>query len=229
VEIPEPELTAPPHKDFWEVWASHFNYQQFEDDKLVEIPANELDEDTDARPPASAAPLPPRPTPGEPDIVLRLNVGRKHGKKAADIRGLLADHVHLEGRAVRGLTVGEASTRFRVAASQQAHVVAALHGFAFEDIELQIAVVEGDGVAGGTAPALSGPGDAADESDETADILAANEESGSSVAAEASAKPRKARSRSKAAAPTTEASTAEYEIEIETTDGASGSESTPLS
>ena len=30
-----PELTAPPHKDFWEVWANKFTFKDFEDDTYL--------------------------------------------------------------------------------------------------------------------------------------------------------------------------------------------------
>ncbi|MCA9712765.1 MAG: hypothetical protein KDK70_43450, partial [Myxococcales bacterium] len=47
-------------------------------------------------------------------VRVRLNVGRKHGKKAAHIRELLAESFGLARKAVRDLTVGEASSRFRL-------------------------------------------------------------------------------------------------------------------
>ncbi|MBK7824185.1 DbpA RNA binding domain-containing protein [Nannocystis sp.] len=150
-----PELTAPPHKDFWEVWASKYTYQDFEDGKYT--PPNNVPEVEDeppaapvladrpaARAPRPAAPprqsgprtsppraprpggpegLPPRPpviasTSSEADdgefIKVCLNLGRSHGHKAATLRGLLRDHLGLEGRAIRDLTVRDGDTLFRV-------------------------------------------------------------------------------------------------------------------
>ncbi len=45
-----PELTAPPHKDFWEVWAAKYTYQDFEDGKYT--PPNDVPEVVDEPPPA---------------------------------------------------------------------------------------------------------------------------------------------------------------------------------
>ena len=45
-----PELTAPPHKDFWEVWAAKYTYQDFEDGKYT--PPNDVPEVADEPPPA---------------------------------------------------------------------------------------------------------------------------------------------------------------------------------
>ncbi len=159
-----PELTAPPHKDFWEVWAGKFTYQDFEDGKYT--PPNNVPEIEDEPPapvsadrsaprqngprsgaprgPRSAAPgaqreprdfaagpartpPPPRSQATRAPLVsagaelddseftkVCLNLGRSHGHKAATIRSLLRDHLGLEGRAIRDLTVRDADTLFRV-------------------------------------------------------------------------------------------------------------------
>ena len=61
-----PELTAPPHKDFWEVWASKYTYQDFEDGKYT--PPNDVPEVADEPPPPPvladrSASRGPRPAP----------------------------------------------------------------------------------------------------------------------------------------------------------------------
>ena len=55
-----------------------------------------------------------------------LNLGRSHGHKAATIRGLLRDHLGLEGRAIRDLTVRDADTLFRVHADEVPRIQEAL-------------------------------------------------------------------------------------------------------
>jgi len=154
-----PELTAPPHKDFWEVWATKFTYQDFEDGKYTppndvpeveEAPPAPVPADRPARqsaprsapsrgprpgstreprgdygPPPARTPPPPRPATAassEQDDTefckVCLNLGRSHGHKAATIRALLRDHLGLEGRAIRDLTVRDADTLFRVHADE---------------------------------------------------------------------------------------------------------------
>ena len=162
-----PELTAPPHKDFWEVWATKFTYQDFEDGKYT--PPNDVPEVEEAPPapvpvdrparqsaPRSAPSRGPRPgstreprgdysppparTPPPPRPVIAasaeqddadfgkvcLNLGRSHGHKAATIRALLRDHLGLEGRAIRDLTVRDADTLFRVHADELPRIQEAL-------------------------------------------------------------------------------------------------------
>ena len=174
-----PELTAPPHKDFWEVWAGKYTFHDFEDDKFVSPnPVPEEEEppvvaerpqvarparvepprgdrsgrsersdrgdrgDRDRsdrergdrergdrdRPERPRRPLeeavrrpPPRPAVEVEDgdfVKVALNLGRTHGHKAATIRGLLRDHLGLEGRSVRDLTVRDADTLLRIPASE---------------------------------------------------------------------------------------------------------------
>ncbi len=117
----EPELMVPPHKDFWEAWATRFHHRDFEDEVLGPPPG--LTEPPPA-PPSSK----PRTAhvaevemaavdPDEPLVHVVLNVGRKHGKKSADIRELLKRSVGLGGRAIRDLTVLEQTSEFRMVAS----------------------------------------------------------------------------------------------------------------
>ena len=144
-EAPPPELTAPPHKDFWEVWAAKFTYREFEDEIWYQ---------------SHAAPPPDEPEPpvraesvvreslaaaNEDDasfVSLRLNIGRKHGKKAAHIRELLDSQLGLSGKAVRNLTVGDASTRFRVSERNVERVQQTLGGYQLDEHELAISLVE---------------------------------------------------------------------------------------
>lgn len=80
----------------------------------------------------------------EQDFVrVRLNVGRKHGKKAAHIRELLAESFGLARKAVRDLTVGEASTRFRLGAMALARLEELIVGFELDGIPITVSRVEG--------------------------------------------------------------------------------------
>ncbi|TPV93955.1 MAG: DEAD/DEAH box helicase [Myxococcales bacterium FL481] len=125
---PLPELTAPPHKDFWEVWAAKYTHRDFEADDYRDANAAK---DVPTPPPApvvsvtrgAAAGTAPRPRPktssetNSPpaayvDVV--LNLGREHRYKSADVRALLRDEAQARGRAVRDLTVHETSTSFRL-------------------------------------------------------------------------------------------------------------------
>ena len=98
------------------MWASKFTYQDFEDEVYMGGAAavpEEADEPP-RRPPEP--PVMPAVEDEEDFVRVRLNVGRKHGKKAAHIRELLAESFGLARKAVRDLTVGEASSRFRLGA-----------------------------------------------------------------------------------------------------------------
>lgn len=135
-----PELTAPPHKDFWEVWSSKYSFKDFEDSKVGPPPNLEPEPAPPApQPVAVAASTRPSPAParparhsGPPAHVSRpapsptadaddseytkvlLNLGRVHGHKSSSIRNLLRDSLGLEGRSIRDLTVRDVSTLFRV-------------------------------------------------------------------------------------------------------------------
>ncbi len=149
-----PELTAPPHKDFWEVWAQKFTYQDFEDAPFFErhniTPEPEL-------PAIEEEDLPPVPsrnakvTEAAEDTAyytVRLNLGRKHGKKAAHIRELFAEHFGLGGKVLKNLTVGEASTRLRLGASSFPKVAAGIEGLVVDQVELSLTVIEAPDEAG---------------------------------------------------------------------------------
>ncbi|MCY0985571.1 DEAD/DEAH box helicase [Nannocystis sp. ILAH1] len=134
-----PELTAPPHKDFWEVWSSKYSARDFDDSKFG---ATNVEPEPVAPPPAPVAapvaaapsPAPTRPprqhtpvsAPARPAASatadaddreytkVQLNLGRVHGHKSSSIRNLLRDYLGLEGRSIRDLTVRDASTLFRI-------------------------------------------------------------------------------------------------------------------
>ncbi|WAS99002.1 DEAD/DEAH box helicase [Nannocystis punicea] len=133
-----PELTAPPHKDFWEVWSSKYSARDFDDTKYG--PTHVEPEPVTPPPAPVAAPVaasspaptrPPRPhtpasAPARPApsatadaddreyTKVQLNLGRVHGHKSSSIRNLLRDYLGLEGRSIRDLTVRDASTLFRI-------------------------------------------------------------------------------------------------------------------
>jgi ATP-dependent RNA helicase DeaD len=171
-----PELTAPPHKDFWEVWASKYTFQDFEDGKFVSPnPVPEVEEEPPppekparpaAPPPRASAPrpAPPRPAPSRAAVPAAaeaddaefakvcLNLGRTHGHKAATIRALLRDHLALEGRAIRDLTVRDADTLFRVHHGEVERIQGALASVREGDVQLAIAPVLDDQVHDLRAP-----------------------------------------------------------------------------
>jgi superfamily II DNA/RNA helicase len=170
-DAPPPELTAPPHKDFWEVWASKFTYREFEDEVWYQSHA----------PPPAEEPEPPAVEqgfgPAEDDaafVSVRLSIGRKHGKKAAHIRELLDTQLGLSGRAVRNLTVGDASTRLRVSEQNFNRLVATIGGQVLDGHEIAVTLIE--------LP----PADEASASDEAA-ATASTEAPSESSAPEASA------------------------------------------
>lgn len=151
-EAAPPELTAPPHKDFWEVWSAKFTYTEFEDDTFRG--GTEAIEDEPEPEPAPKRKRRSRKSAAEdkdpakigvedgPMVTVSLNVGRSHGKKSAHIRELLASDFGLEGRSVRNLTVKETLTEFRVSTSAYDSLQAAVLGYVFDDIELELTVVE---------------------------------------------------------------------------------------
>jgi len=171
-----PELTAPPHKDFWEVWAAKYTFQDFEDDRYT--PPNQVPEIEDEPPPAvverpaprAASPrqAPPRSAPPSRPPLLAvspgaeaddaeftkvcLNLGRSHGHKAATIRGLLRDQLGLEGRAIRDLTVRDADTLFRVHAGEVGRIQEALSGVREGQMPLTVRLAEDDDRADLRAP-----------------------------------------------------------------------------
>jgi ATP-dependent RNA helicase DeaD len=176
-----PELTAPPHKDFWEVWAAKYTFQDFEDDKFS--PPNQVPEIEEEPPPpvverpaprvAQQRPAPqqqpPRsaPTSRPPLLAVSspgaeaddteftkvcLNLGRSHGHKAATIRGLLRDQLGLEGRSIRDLTVRDGDTLFRVHAGEVGRIQEALTGVREGALQLSVRLAEDDDRADLRAP-----------------------------------------------------------------------------
>ena len=125
---------VPPHKDFWEVWASHFSYQDFEDPELEPEPEPEP---VVARRRSTAA----RAVPEGEWVTVRLTIGRAHARKAADIRDLLADRTGLSGKSVRNLTVREQDTELQVAASAWPRLARAFTGAPIEGVEVAAELV----------------------------------------------------------------------------------------
>jgi hypothetical protein len=198
-EVVTPELTAPPHKDFWEVWSTKFTFREFEDDQFrggTEAIVDEPDPEPEVDFEFSGEPRrkcrsrrggernrgdrggsergsndrPPRTVvngsgatgdaskPGAdtgPMVTVALNVGRTHGKKSAHVRELLASDFGLEGRSVRNLTVKETLTEFRVSTTAFESLKAAVLGYVFDDIELELTVVDAAELE--TAPEAAAP------------------------------------------------------------------------
>jgi ATP-dependent RNA helicase DeaD len=130
---PPPELTAPPHKDFWEVWASKYTWKDFERDADT-VPEEEPPR---AQPRDSAA---EEVDEGE-FIRVELNLGRAHGKKSAAVRNLLASRCGLRGKSVRDLTVRDKTTLFRIPVSRFEHVQSRITGHEVADIILHLSQV----------------------------------------------------------------------------------------
>lgn len=151
-----PELTAPPHKDFWEVWASKFTYKDFEDDTYQggihaqpEPEEIEKPEKPRARRPSMAssasvvaAESSSRPSTTEAFVKVCLSVGRAHGKKSAHIRELLANDFDLSGKLVRDLTVGDELTHFRVSRHHYSRLAEGMLGYVYDDVELVLTRLE---------------------------------------------------------------------------------------
>ncbi|WP_181233768.1 DEAD/DEAH box helicase [Enhygromyxa salina] len=150
-----PELTCPPHKDFWELWAGKFTAADFvreEDSKDAETEADAEDEDEVevARPAApfaapeaedSLVPLIPviQDAPVDDSLVrVGLNIGRRHGHKAAHVRALLRRLTGLHGKAVKDLTVRDDNSLFRMDVRHFETVVARLDGSVVDSIELTL-------------------------------------------------------------------------------------------
>ena len=177
-----PELTAPPHKDFWEVWAAKYTFQDFEDGKFS--PPNQVPEIEEEPPPPPVVERPaprasqPRPAPqpqqprsapsSRPPLLavsspgaeaddaeftkVCLNLGRSHGHKAATIRALLRDQLGLEGRSIRDLTVRDGDTLFRVFAGEVGRIQEALTGVREGTMPLTVRIAEDDERADLRAP-----------------------------------------------------------------------------
>ncbi len=135
-EPPQPSLMAPPHKDFWEVWASHFSYRDFED---AEAPEPEPEPEPPARGFDRSVPVPE----GE-WVTVRLSIGRAHARKAADVRDLLAERTGLSGKAVRNLTVREQDTELQITASAWPRLARAFTGAAIEGVAVSAELLVDD-------------------------------------------------------------------------------------
>ena len=150
---PPPELTCPPHKDFWEVWAAKFSAADFQreedqgdtdesvEDEVVVFDEPEVAED---EPISGVSLLEEAP---EEDALIRvsLNIGRRHGHKAAHVRSLLKRITGLHGKAVKDLTVRDGNSLFRMDIRHYETVVARLDGSVVEDVSLTLVHLrEGD-------------------------------------------------------------------------------------
>jgi hypothetical protein len=125
---------VPPHKDFWEVWASHFSYRDFEDPEAPEP-------EPEPEPTVHAGFDRNVPVPDGDWVTVRLTIGRAHARKAADVRDLLADRTGLSGKAVKNLTVREHDTELQVAASSWPRLARAFTGAAIEGIAVSAELV----------------------------------------------------------------------------------------
>jgi hypothetical protein len=222
-----PALMAPPHKDFWEVWASHFSYTDFEEanpepepepePEPVRAPPRERgrgrgegyrgggdrgggdrgggdrgggdrsggdrggggdrsrDRDREPvrdRPLAESAFEDNRDNGDSDDLVtVRLNLGRSHDKKAANIRDLLAEKAGVAGRKVKNLTVGDRDTEFQIGRALYDNLVSSLGGVTCDGIVLAIDLVDG-GVEDNDDPETDGDGVDGDAPPSDAVVLA---------------------------------------------------------
>ena len=153
-----PPLMVPPHKDFWEVWATHFNYRDFEDPASTEPePEPELEREPERE--RERQPRAPRADSFASDrsaatddtwVNVRLSIGRSHAKKAADIRELLADRTGLTGKSVRNLTVGDRDSEFQVGSRAWARRARAFVGVVIDGVTAELTLLSPD-------PALAVP------------------------------------------------------------------------
>jgi superfamily II DNA/RNA helicase len=162
---PVPELTCPPHKDFWEVWAAKFSAKDFQ----REEDSKDSDETVEEEPPAPVAVVEAEPdsevpiiedAPDEDTLVrVGLNIGRRHGHKAAHVRALLKRLTGLHGKAVKDLTVREHSSLFRMDVRHFDTVVGRLDGSVVESVTLTLVQLGEDSELGedGELPALRVP------------------------------------------------------------------------
>jgi ATP-dependent RNA helicase DeaD len=172
-----PELTCPPHKDFWEVWASKFSAADFkrdedsgdeasddEDDIRTEAQSvdtdgaegNDLNDRPDAQHGSDGAddgdvPLIDTAPPEDALVRVDLNIGRRHGQKAAHVRSLLRRLTGLHGKAVKDLTVRDQNTLFRMDARHFDMVVARLEGSIVESVSLTLVYAQDDAPTPGSA------------------------------------------------------------------------------
>jgi len=154
-----PPLMVPPHKDFWEVWATHFNYRDFEDPASAEpefepepepAPARGRerdrgrDPDRDRERPAGESRPQEAIAADDTWVNVRLSLGRSHAKKAADIRDLLADRTGLTGRSVRNLTVGDRDTEFQIGRRTWPRLARAFGGVTIDGVSVDVTLLTVD-------------------------------------------------------------------------------------
>src|SRR5690606_35247762 len=164
---PPPELTCPPHKDFWEVWASKFSAADFardddrdderdESNEAVPVEVASADEERDE---VLESELPLLDEAPEEDSLVRvgLNIGRRHGHKAAHVRALLRRLTGLHGKAVKDLTVRDQNTLFRMDVRHYATVVARLDGSVVDEVSLTLVQFGDSELEDGELPALRVP------------------------------------------------------------------------
>ena len=141
VPFEAPELTAPPHHDFWEVWSEKYSIQSFLEAGQTDDAA--IDAEDEKR--REAARIEAEAKSDDVEFVaLQLNIGRNHGQKSADIRELLRKHAGLTGRAIRDLTVRSDSTLFRAAEPRFESLQKAFVGIHVGDIALEVSSAEED-------------------------------------------------------------------------------------
>lgn len=76
-------------------------------------------------------------------VKMRLNLGRSHGQKAANIRALLKDSLGLEGRAIRDLTVRDTNTLFQAPEEEFERICGILEGKVIGGITVAVTRAEG--------------------------------------------------------------------------------------
>jgi hypothetical protein len=167
---PAPELTCPPHKDFWEVWAAKFSAKDFQRDE----DSKDSDETVEDEPAPvvvvetlleSEIPL-IEDAPDEDSLVrVGLNIGRRHGHKAAHVRALLRRLTGLHGKAVKDLTVRDRSSLFRMDIRHFETVVARLDGSVVEQVSLTLVHLGEDSEIGedGELPSMRAPAPSSSE------------------------------------------------------------------
>ncbi|KIG13339.1 hypothetical protein DB30_08106 [Enhygromyxa salina] len=148
--VAPPELTCPPHKDFWEIWAGKFSAADFAREEDSKDAETDTDDDIQVETVRPAAPFAEpevddssvpviQDAPGDDALVrVGLNIGRKHGHKAAHVRALLRRVTGLHGKAVKDLTVRDQNSLFRMDGQHFETVVARLDGSVVDSIALTL-------------------------------------------------------------------------------------------
>ncbi len=175
-----PPLMVPPHKDFWEVWATHFNYQDFEDPASAEPepepeyePAPQVQSHRRSHGGEGRSSARPTEAPIIDDVWVdvRLTLGRSHAKKAADIRDLLADRTGLTGKSVRNLTVGDRDTEFQVGRRAWPRLAKAFTGEAIDGFVVDVTLLTIEAPAGEPSTTVEQHAEAPAEAQEPATVM----------------------------------------------------------